>query len=120
MNNILTVVAQAIYGNRTIIDIKEENIDYVILGIMDKEICPLTDEKPDRTIIRIPDAENLVIVYNKYQEAEKRASDKPLVFIPQANIVIKSRCIICGIDDNENLVSITTEEYNKIAKYLAE
>lgn len=117
--NKLRIVIQALYGNRTITYIDREELDYIILGILDGNSRSLADKKIDRTIIKIPDTENLVLIYNKYQEAE-RSDSKPLVFIPQENIIIKSRCAVCRMDKNNNLLSLTDEDYNKVAKYLAE
>lgn len=64
----LVILAQAFYGNRTMTEIRPENMDRFILGYLDSslEIC----EPIDRTVVRIPGSDNLVLVYNKYQEDE--------------------------------------------------
>lgn len=116
VNNKLLVVAQAFYGNRTETSVKLENLDRFILGYIDNNI-PVT-EKINRTIINIPNTD-FVIVYNKYEE-EKNRKVKPLVSIPELNMKIYSRCIVCRINENGELESLVSGDYNKIKKYLAE
>lgn len=128
-NNLISIIAQAFYGNRVGTEIKKENVDRFILGILDNSI-PIM-ETVDRTIIPIPNMENLVIVYNKHQE-EKKLKDKeeylkkdgyelkPLAFIPEKNLEIYSRCIVCRINDEGELGSLEEGDYDKLIKYLAE
>ncbi len=128
-NNILNIVAQAFYGNRTGTDIKRENVDAFILGNMDGVIDK--HEKVDRTIVSVPNVDNIVIVYNKYQEEERlqRKEEllnnegyelKPLVVIPESDTEIYSRCIVCRVDENGELNSLQNGDYEKFVKYLAE
>lgn len=128
-NNLIGIIAQAFYGNRVGTEIKKENIDRFILGILDNSI-PI-NEAVDRTIIPIPNMENLVIVYNKHQEGERLKDKeeyfkkdgydlKPLAFIPEKNLEIYSRCIVCRINDDGELGSLEEGDYNKFIKYLAE
>ena len=114
--NLLRIVAQAFYGNRTETEIKLEELDRFILGYIDKSI-PMT-EKIDRTIVNIPNTD-IVIVYNKHQE-EKKVKREPLAAIPEKDIKIYSRCIVCKVDENGNLKSLESGDYNKFMKYLAE
>ena len=122
-NKTIGIIIQAFYGNRTYTETKEEDIDYIVLGYLDKsKISP--KEKFDRTIIRIPNSK-CVLLYNKYQEEtylSRRDPDytpKPLATIPELNLSIYSRCFICRIDDNGNLESIQPEDNDIISKYLA-
>lgn len=132
MNNVnksaISIVAQAFYGNRTGTEIKPERVDAFILGYMDDTIGKY--EKVDRTIVSVPNTDNIVIVYNKYQEEERlqRKEEllnnegyelKPVAVIPENNIEIYSRCIVCRIDNGE-LVSLQDGDYEKFVKYLAE
>lgn len=128
-NNLISIIAQAFYGNRTGTEIKKENVDRFILGILDNSI-PIS-ETVDRTIIPIPNLENLVIVYNKHQEAQKLKDKveyfkedgyelKPLAFIPEENLEIYSRCIVCRMNDDGELESLEEGDYEKFIKYLAE
>ena len=59
----LTIIAQAFYGNRTMTEISPKNIDRFVLGILDNSIE--VSEPIDRTIVRIPGSDNMVLVYNK-------------------------------------------------------
>ena len=128
-NNLIGIMAQAFYGNRTGTEIKKENIDRFILGILDDSI-PMT-ETVDRKIIPIPDMKNIVIVYDNNQE-RKKLNDKreylekngyelkPLAFIPEKNFEIYSRCIVCRMNDEGELESLKADDYEKFIKYLAE
>ena len=117
-NEKLLVVAQAFYGNRTEAEIRLENLDRFILGYIDSSIS--VTEKIDRTIINIPNT-NFVIIYNKYEEEKKKNNKtKPLVFIPEKNIKLYSRCVVCRMNENGELESLKNDDYDKVVKYLAE
>lgn len=126
---LLRVVAQGFYGNRTKTDVEVKNLDKFILGYIDDNI-PVT-ERTDRTIVKIPNTDNIVIVYNKYQEEErlkekenllknKNYELKPLVVIPENNIEIYSRCVVSRMNKNGELESLQHEDFEKFMKYLAE
>ena len=127
-NELLTIVAQGFYGNKTVTEISVDSVDRFILGYQDASI-PVS--KPlNRSFIQIPDSTSLVIVYNKYQEEEQLKKKekwldegyemKPLVNIEEMNISIYSRCIVCRIDANGNFESLRNEDYQKFMKYLAD
>ena len=59
---------QAFYGNRTYTELREDTIDYMLQGVLDKKFG--LDYEADRTTIVIPDSK-CVLVYNKYQEADQ-------------------------------------------------
>lgn len=129
MNNLISIVAQAFYGNRTGTEIRKENVDSFILGHIDGN--SYKEDIVDRTIISVPNTDNIVIVYNKYEE-EKRLNDKkeyfaednyelkPVVVIPENNIKLYSRCIVCRMNDNGELDSLKDGDYEKFVNYLAE
>ena len=127
--NILWVMAQAFYGNRTLTQTTEEDMDGLILGWL----IPLPkdfDEPIDRTIIRLPGAEHLVLVYNKYQE-EKRIQGwkewpdhqeielKPLAYIPEMDLKIYSRCLGLRMNEEGKFASVEEEDIETLVKYLA-
>lgn len=113
------VIAQAFYGNRTGTTIKREDVDCIILGYLDSSL--VNHEQIDRTIIRIPNSDQLVLIYNKYQEALKnKGKHKPLAVIPEEHIEIYSRCIVCRMDENGVLQSLQDGDSEKFMKYLAE
>lgn len=127
--NVINIVAQSFYGNRNATEVNRENIDAFILGYMDNKI---PNEKPiDRTIVHIPNTDNIVIVYNKYKEEEVRKLKeeafneanyvmKPLAVIAEEDIEIYSRCVACRMNADGELESLMEEDYNKLINYLAE
>lgn len=128
-NNVIEVVAQAFYGNRVNTAIEKENVDRFILGYQSNDI-PVT-EPIDRTIVKVPNTDNIVIVYNKHEEEQAKSHRekllkeenyilKPLATIEEENIKIYSRCIVCRIDENGELESLQKGDYEKIVMYLAE
>lgn len=127
--NVIEVVAQAFYGNHVSTEIKKENIDKFILGYQSNDI-PVT-EPIDRTIVNVPNTDNIVIVYNKNEEEKElnRKKEllknenhvlKPLAVIPEENIEIYSRCVVCRISETGELESLQNGDYEKFVKYLAE
>lgn len=133
-NDNMAILIQHFYGNRTVTFISPDDIDAIMLGNLDTKLFEKTRnrEKIDRTIIRIPDTENLVLVYNKYQEEEclKKLQQfiqdinkckhrfNPSAVIPEMGIVLYSRCIVCRIDEDGALVSLEQEDCPKVVKYL--
>lgn len=124
-NNLIKVIAQAFYGNRVATEIAEDAFDNFILGNLDNVIGK--GEKFDRTIVRIPNDDNLVIIYNKYQEAEQIEYLKEhnydmnaLAYIPNKNLNIYSRCVACRMDADGNIESVQNGDYAKIIQYFAE
>ena len=126
---LITIIAQAFYGNRTCTQIYPENMDAFILGHLDGRIDDR--DKIDRTFIRVPGADDLVIVYNKYQEEKARKEKaalleergyelKPLAFIPEEDIEIYSRCIVCRMNADGTLASLVREDGPEFMKYLAQ
>ena len=118
----ITILAQAFYGNRTVTMIDEEDIDSFILGYLDSELAKkmMKPEEIDRTIVRIPGTENLVLIYNKYQDQEHKEDGTIMTAdIPELNLVLNSRCFVCRMNDDGCFASIEDEDYGKVMKYLA-
>lgn len=125
------VLMMGFYGNRTIVDMTREqlenrgkgvNLEHYILGILDV-VAVSGREKFDTTIIPIPNTNNLVLIYNKYQEESERNRQgklKPLVDISKYDIAIYSRCAICRKGNDGRLYGIKPEDMNSIVDYLAE
>ena len=127
-NELICIIAQAFYGNRTGTEIRRENIDRFILGYQTDDFD--VTEPVDRTIIHLPGSDNLVLIYNKYQEEErlevkKRALRedgyilKPLASIPELNLDIYSRCIVCRMNADGVLDSLCEGDYEIWGRYLA-
>jgi len=77
----------------------------------------------DRTYIPISHTENLFLLYNKYQEGNGIVSSKsgtPLFSIPEENITIYSRCLICRKDEAGQLVDLQEGDFEKVKAYLVE
>ena len=133
INNKMYIVAQGFYGNRTRTEIDREEVDHFILGYLDDSIA-VSEEKIDRTIIHIPNTDNIVIVYNKYEEEEARQRKtelyatekytmKPLAIIAEDgenDIEIYSRCIVCRVNESGELEGLRESDYEKFTQYLAE
>jgi hypothetical protein len=115
----LAITAQAFYGNRTFTCIERENLSYFLLGIMDKSVYnEKRDGILDETIIELP-VEGCVLVFNKYAEETINNNRNPLAHIPELNITLYSRCVLCGMDDDGNLISLTPEQNKEAIKYLS-
>lgn len=143
--NIISIISQAFYGNRVETEIDREKVDAFILGHIDGDVNEW--EKVDRTIINLPNLDGIVLVYNKHNEErvinrdiwvddkwdwldkewlEKTRQEelkyelKPTAIIPELDLTLYSKCIVCRVDENNNLVSLEDGDYEKFEKYLAE
>ena len=127
-NETIFIISQAFYGNRTGTEIRRENIDRFILGYQTDDFD--VTEPIDRTIIHLPGSDNLVLIYNKYQEEERleikeRALRedyyilKPLASIPEMNLDIYSRCIVCRMNVAGEFESLGEGDYEIWGQYLA-
>lgn len=82
----------------------------------------------DRTYVRIPDADNLFLLYNHYQEERHLKLDEkyggsdrnmePLIIIPEENLQIHSRCMLVRKDDSGNIEDLREGDLKYIQKYL--
>lgn len=133
-NDLIAIVIQHFYGNRTTTFISPDEFDAIMLSCLDTKLFDKMHdpEKIDRTIIRVPDTDNVVLVYNKYQEEERlkelqrfiqeihkhRDRFNPSAVIPEMGIVLYSRCIACRIKEDGSLISLEEEDCPKVVKYL--
>lgn len=133
-NDQMAILAQGFYGNRTVTFIDPEDFDAMLLGYLDRGLFNQMhdNKKIDRTVIRVPDTENLVLVYNRYQEEDalKELQDfiqtvreskhrfNPTAVIPEMGIVLYSRCFVCRINEDGELVSLEKDDSRKVIKYL--
>lgn len=127
--HLITIMTQAFYGNRTCTQVKPESLDAFIQGYINAEM--FDGEDIDRTIVRVPGTDNLVIIYNGIKEVEalqrkekalkeKGYEMKPLAVIPEENLEIYSRCIVCRMNETGELESLQNGDYEKFIHYLAE
>lgn len=123
-NNLIRVIAQNFYGNRTVTEIKPENIDWFILGWTGNSGIEIgkklgDDKKIAREVVKIPET-NCVLVYNPIMEKEDKENlNKPVASIPEIGIEIYSRCFVCRLGNDGELESITNEDCDEIMKYLS-
>lgn len=133
-NDMMTVLVQGFYGNRTVTSFHPEKFDPMLLGYLDMKVFEKSHDEVqiDRTIIRVPDTENLVLVYNRYSEEERlkelqifiqkihenKFRFNPTVVIPEMGIVLYSRCFVCRINEDGELISLKEEDCPKVMKYL--
>ena len=127
-NELICIISQAFYGNRTGTEIRRENIDRFILGYQTDDFD--VTEAIDRTVIHLPGSDNLVLVYNKYQEEERlkvkeralREDNyviKPLAAIPELNREIYSRCVVCRMNADGVFESLAEGDFEIWDCYLA-
>lgn len=127
-NELICIISQAFYGNRTGTEIRRENIDRFILGYQTDDFD--VTEAIDRTVIHLPGSDNLVLVYNEYQEEERlkvkeralREDNyviKPLAAIPELNLEIYSRCIVCRMNADGVFESLAEGDFKIWDRYLA-
>lgn len=123
-DELIRVMIQAFYGNRTITETSGDEIGWLLLGWTgEKGIKFGKSIDADKFAIKkvnIPDTEYM-IVYNPVAEndTDERA-EKPLGFIPEIGLEIYSRCLICRRDKDGNYESLKPEDYDVVKKYLAE
>ena len=128
----MTIIAQGLYGNRMMTFIDPEHFDALMLGYLDMNAYEsMRDkEKVDRTIIRVPDTENLVLVYNRFREEKRlrRGEEllreegyeiKPLAIVPELNLTLYSRCIALRMNEQGEFGSLQEGDGEFIEKYLA-
>lgn len=119
-DNKIFIVAQCFYGNRTGLEIKRNDVDFFLLGYTASVDLSLAGETVDRKIVKVPGADNIVIVYDQKQEKEyiaegctKSVSCK----IPEIDFEIHTRCFACRIDRNGELQSLENGDGEKFMEY---
>lgn len=127
-NNTIKIITQGFYGNRVATEIKRENVNFFLKGILSPELFPEGDKNVDRKIVRVPNTDNIVIVYDQNEEDEyvnkdfaeiykrsgaeyKEHTGKEMTMyvsceIPEINLTLHTRCFACRIDENGELQSL--------------
>lgn len=83
----------------------------------------------DRTVIHLPESDDLVLIYNDHQETEwlekkERAFKedkyiiKPLATIPEMNLEVYSRCIVCRMTVDGECESLRDGDHEIWGRYL--
>lgn len=126
--NHIDIIAQAIYGNRTLMKIERNRFDNYILGELSSNMYP--DANIEKIIVPSPKCKDIVIVYGKKEEEEKLQNvskwyqedgyiAKPLAIIPELDLKIYSRCLVCRIDENGIFQSLQKDDAQYFIDYLA-
>ena len=139
-NNRIFIVAQQFYGNRTGTEINREDINFFLKGILSPKLFPGEEKTVERRIVRVPNTDNIVIVYDQNQEdyyvsvkfpeqyAEhateyKKHTGRDFTMqvscrIPELDFEIHTRCFACRIDENGELHSLKNGDGEKLVDYL--
>ena len=127
-SELIDIISQAFYGNRTHTQVRRNEIDRFITGELDPAAAGSNNNgdnlSRDREVTRIPGTENLVLIYNKSEEAIRLQKNteyavKPLAVIPEMNLKLYSRCIVCRMNQDGFFESLKPEDCEKFMKYLA-
>lgn len=127
--NVIHVMVQAFYGNCVITMVDTKDADRLIHGNP-----TFMYEKVDRKTVRVPDHENLVILYDAGEEERLRerfaklmkerrtesGGPKPLCVIPEYSLELYSRPLACRMDESGKLLSIEQEDIEIICRYFVE
>lgn len=137
--DLIFVIAQGYYGNRTGTAIHREKINYFLKGCPSPEFFSGEDEAVERKIIKIPGSDNVVIVYDQNQEDEYINVSFPKYLaedgarclemtgremtpwvnckIPELEIELHSRCFACRLDENGEFQSLEEDDDEVFMKY---
>lgn len=135
--DLIYIVAQQFYGNRTATEIRRDEVDYFLQGMPS-----LPKAKPvDRRVVKVPNSDHVVIVYDQNQEDEyvniefpefyakecaeyQEHTGKELTMhvsceIPELNFKIHTRCFACRIDHDGVFQSLADGDGKFVTKYFA-
>ena len=139
-NDRISVIAQYFYGNRTGTEVRRDWIDHFLRGHISRELFgPKDVEDVNRKMVRVPNAEHIVIVYDQTQEDRYVNEDFPRIYaqdgaeylerwgeelkmrvsceIPEISFKIHTRCFACRIDENGDFQSLEDSDDEMIMKY---
>lgn len=139
-NNIIAIISQQFYGNRTGTEINRDHVDYFLRGnICAEDSCPEDIQDVVRKTVRVPGSPNIIIVYDQTQEVEYVNEEFPEIYarngasylaqwgeelqmhvsceIPEIGFKIHTRCFACRMDDNGVLQSLEEDDYKYFIHY---
>lgn len=134
LKDMISIVVQQFYGNRTGTEIRREDVNSFLKWIdADKSVA--------RKIVKVPSSDNLVIVYDQNQEDEyvnvvfpeqyaqygkeyKEHTGREMKMqisckIPELDFEIHTRCFVCRIDEKGELQSLGNGDGEKFIKYFS-
>ena len=136
--DVINVMAQQFYGNRTGTKIDRKYIDYFIRGCMD-DYNPEEIKDVSRKVVLIPGSDNIVVVYDQTQEDEYVNVDFPEIYardgagylerwgeelkihvsceIPEIGFKIHTRCIACRMGEDGVLQGLEEGDNEKVVRY---
>lgn len=137
--DLIEILAQQFYGNKTATEIYKQDINFFLKGILSPELFPGEDCTVDRKYIRLPHAEHIVVVYDQNQENRYVNVEFPELFarenqeyrehcgedikmhvsceIPEIGFKIYTRCFACRINSAGEFESLQPEDYRIIVSY---
>ena len=86
--------------------------------------------KADRTFVRLPNTENLYLIYNRYQEERclkgrekgeelgRFRGDSPIVSIPENDLHIYSRSLVVRMNTSGTIEDLQDGDIDKISPFL--
>lgn len=112
---LLKTLAMGYYGNRTLVNCTDDQVDEVITGAT-KEVRQMLNIVPNRNFIALPGTECFV-VYDMNREVTEHS--KVVCYIPEQNIKVYDKCIFCR-KDGDKIKGILPEDIRKIDKYIVD
>ena len=138
-NEKIFIIAQQFYGNRTGTEIKINDINFFLKGILSPELFPGEGKSVELKVVKVPGTDNIVIVYDQNQENEyinvkfpkqlaergkeyKERTGKEMTMhisceIPEIGFKIHTRCFACRLDSNGAFKSLENDDGAKFIKY---
>lgn len=141
--DIISIIAQQFYGNRTGTEISRDEIGYFLHGCISREVFEFEDlSDMDLRTVHIPGAEQIVIVYDQTKENHYVNVEFPETYeehgewyregtggemtmhvsceIPEIGFKIHTRCFACRMDENGVLQSLQDDDYKQFIHYFPE
>ena len=139
-NDMISIITQYFYGNRTGTQIQRDWVDNFLRGQLSRDhYDPRDVQDVVRKTVRVPGSENIVIVYDQTQEdryvneefPQRYAEDGAAYLerwgeelkmqvsceIPEIGFEIHTRCFACRMDENGNLQSLQDDDYKQFIHY---
>ena len=134
--NKIFIIAQGFYGNRVATEIKRDEAYLFLSGF-----ASMKDFRGniDRKIVKVPNTDNIVIVYDQNKEDKYVNETFPEIYarsgatykehtgkemtmyvsceIPEINLTLHTRCFACRIDENGELQSLEKGDGEKFIEY---
>lgn len=137
--DLISIVTQHFYGNRTGTEIRRDRADHFLRGYIDNSYGPEVIEDAVRKTVRVPGSEHIVIVYDQTEEDQYVNVEFPELYarngakyrehtgkeltmtvsceIPEIGFKIHTRCFACRIDENGVLQSLEAGDEEKFIHY---